>query len=61
MPEQVDEEAIRRPCREAVRAAMAGYRAGEQPDDAPDADVPESPEGYFARIAAEQAAADAEQ
>lgn len=61
VPAPVDEVALRAPSREELRAAMQGYRAGPQPNDAPAEDAPESPEGYFARIASEQAAAAAEE
>jgi hypothetical protein len=56
-PTLVDEDALRRPSRDALRAALTGYRAENGPSNTPDPDGPESPEQVFQRVAAERDAA----
>lgn len=48
LPEYIDEEAVRAPSADDLRAAMFGYRGGEQGSDAPGDDAEPTPEEIFA-------------
>ena len=48
LPDCVDEESVRAPSADELRAAMFGYRGGEQGSDAPGDDAEPTPEEIFA-------------